>query len=99
MEQMITKEQIAEAAEQYAEQENSAWTNDYNGFEAGANFVMQLLQQTPCTTLREKLAEMQGFLQKPEHEFDSMHDWMDNEENKIAIYRVMKMIDALPPVA
>lgn len=50
MEQMITKEQIAEAAEQYAEQENSAWTNDYNGFEAGANFVMQLLQQTPCTT-------------------------------------------------
>ena len=49
MEQMITKEQIAEAAEQYAEQENSAWTNDYNGFEAGANFVMQLLQQTPYT--------------------------------------------------
>lgn len=50
MEQMITKEEIAEAAEKYAEQKNSAWTNDYNGFEAGANFVMQLLQQTPCTT-------------------------------------------------
>ena len=45
---MMTKEQIAEAAEQYAEQENSAWTNDYNGFEAGANFVLQNLQQTAC---------------------------------------------------
>lgn len=42
---MITKEQIAEAAEQYAEQGNSAWTNDYNGFVAGANFVLQNLQQ------------------------------------------------------
>lgn len=43
---MINKEQIAEAAEKYAEQENSAWTNDYNGFIAGAMFVQQLLQQT-----------------------------------------------------
>ncbi len=47
---MITKEQIAEAAEQYAEQENSAWTNDYYGFVAGANFVLQNLQQ--CNVIR-----------------------------------------------
>jgi len=41
---MITKEQITQAAEKYAEQENSAWTNDYNGFVAGANFLLQNLQ-------------------------------------------------------
>ena len=51
MEQMITKELLAEKAVEYAEQKNSAWTNDCEGFIAGAMFVMQLLQQTPCTTL------------------------------------------------
>lgn len=52
---MITKEQIAEAAEQYAEQENSAWTNDYNGFKAGANFVLQNLQQCNVSGRSEQL--------------------------------------------
>jgi hypothetical protein len=79
MEQMITKEQIAEAAEQYAEQENSAWTNDYNGFEAGANFVLQLLQQTPCTTLLP-IARLYSFaetLAKGDHE------WRYSDEDQL----------------
>lgn len=66
---MITKEQIAEAAEQYAEQENSAWTNDYNGFEAGANFVLQKLQQCNVSGRSELLIDfIRWFRQHPEYE-------------------------------
>lgn len=50
MVQEITKEFLAEKAVEYAEQKNSAWTNDCEGFIAGAMFVMQLLKQTDCTT-------------------------------------------------
>ena len=96
---MITKEQIAEAAEQYAEQENSAWTNDYNGFEAGANFVMQLLQQNPCTALRESLDKM---LSK-ELKLTGKYEWEEDEykatERITALSTVIKMIDACQPVA
>jgi hypothetical protein len=45
MEQMLNRQQLEQAAEQYAEACNSAWTNDYDGFIAGADFVLQKLQQ------------------------------------------------------
>lgn len=41
----MNKEQIEKAAEQYAEELLSVWTNDYNGFIAGAEFVLQNLPQ------------------------------------------------------
>jgi hypothetical protein len=46
MGQMLNRKQLDEAAEQYADACNSAWTNDYDGFIAGADFVLQKLQQT-----------------------------------------------------
>lgn len=37
----MTNEEIQKGAENYANQEDSAWTNDYNGFVAGANFAIE----------------------------------------------------------
>lgn len=90
---MLNKEQIEQAAEQYAEQENSAWTNDYNGFIAGADFVQQNLQQTACYTALELLAQMlnerQGLAKDGFESFDAL---MKNGENERALERVIRLI-------
>lgn len=55
---MIETDLIAKAAEQYAEQENSAWTNDYNGFVAGANYTLAVLQETSKNSSLETLVHL-----------------------------------------
>lgn len=48
---MLNKEKIELAATTYADKRCSAWTNDYDGFIAGAYWCQQNLQQTVCCTL------------------------------------------------
>lgn len=59
---MITEKEITAAATAYAEEQNSCYTNDLNGFEAGARWLLEefskagVMLHTPTTTsqLEEK---------------------------------------------
>ena len=59
-----------------------------------------LLQQTPCSTLREVLVQM---LNKEQEAYaaaiGNMMKCEEHEYNEHAIMQVMKLIDALQPVA
>lgn len=78
---MIPKH-IHEAAERYAENECSAYTNDYNGFVNGAIFAMselkplidaarEVVNDTPTGTLKKFISILR--LQQQLEQFDQMN--------------------------
>lgn len=79
--------------------EPSAVTTVESAFIAGYELCQQLLQQTPCTTLRELLVQMQSKEQQLERNTRDDLQKLKHSQNDRAIERVLLLIDARQPVA
>ena len=72
----------------------------YNdGFKDGANFVLQNLQQTPCTALREILAPLSNSVQK---QLNECKDYIEREHLRRdlrSMEMVLLLMEEIQPVA